>query len=84
MKKLIYLLVTLVALCIHLRCSSQSFSNAQILKNFSDLDQNNDITNGEKFRFYMTGKKNQKNTVYRRILFLQNFFIELGPGICCK
>ena len=62
MKKLIYLLVTLVAICIHLRCSAQSFSNAQLLKNLSGLDRNNDLTNGEKLRLlYDWKKKSEEN-----------------------
>jgi CHAT domain-containing protein len=57
MKRLIYLLVTLVAICIHLHCSAQSFSNEQILKNLSDLDRNDHLTNGEKLLLLYDWKK---------------------------
>ena len=62
MKKLLYLLVTLVALCIHLHCPAQSFSNEQILKNLSDLDRNDHLTNGEKLLLlYDWKKKSEEN-----------------------
>ena len=61
MKRLIYLLVTLVAIGIHLRCSAQGFSNEQILKNLSGLDRNTYLTNGEKLlRLYDWKKKSEE------------------------
>src|SRR5579872_4392425 len=60
MKRLIYLLVTLVAICIHLRSSAQNFSNEQILKNLSDLDRNNHLSNGERLLLLYDWEKKSK------------------------
>ena len=57
MKRLIYMLVTLVALCIHLRSSAQSFSNEHILKNLSDLDRNDHLTKAEKLQLLYDWEK---------------------------
>ena len=57
MKRLKYLLVTLVALCILLHCSAQNFSNEQILMNLSELDRNTHFTNREKLLLLYGWKK---------------------------
>jgi CHAT domain-containing protein/tetratricopeptide (TPR) repeat protein len=74
MKRFIYLLATLVAIGIHLHCSAQNFSNEQILKNLSGLDQNDHLTNAEKLLLLYDWKKKSEeyhlpqDSVYAKLL----------------